>query len=72
MESYNIQNGGQVVPQRKIRVLLSEEERKGIGKAKNDTCPSHYFCPFILLLAFEICEKNGPFYNNNPLNYEVK
>lgn len=35
MESYNIQNGGQVVPQRKIRVLLSEEERKGIlGRQK--------------------------------------
>lgn len=55
--SNSIQNGRQAVPQRKIRVLLPEEERKGVAKAKNDTRPSHAPCSFILLLAFEIYEK---------------
>lgn len=50
---------------------LLSEERKGIGKAKNGTCPSHYPCPFILLLAFEIYGKSGLFYNN-PLNHVVE
>lgn len=61
MESYNIQNGGQVVSQRKIRVLLSEERKGILGRQKSDTCPSHSPCPFILLLAFEVYEKMDHF-----------
>lgn len=70
MGSNTIQSGGQVVPQRKMRVLLPEEERKGYWEGKKWHTSITF--PLLFYFTFEIYEKNGPFYNNNPLNYMEK
>lgn len=75
MGSNNIQKLGRGVSLTEKQGAIARRRERGYWegkKMKNDKCSPHSLCPFILLLAFEIYKKNGPSYNNIPLNYLEK